>query len=73
MLAYPDKLDLSVNQGIADILRQASTKFRTADANAASLFEVAADTIETMCDALKAQEQLIGDLVDAINEGEGHG
>lgn len=68
----PAKLDLSFNQQIADNMRRAAAKFRSHNANAASLFEVAADTIEGMCDVVKAQEVLIDAIIDTI-EGDHHG
>lgn len=62
---YPDRLNLADQQRIADILREAVP---FASAEIATMLNVAADTIESMCDALKSQERLTLATIDTINQ-----
>ncbi len=69
MIKKPIRIDFKPEQAIADMLREAEAQMRQTNENAARLFGVASDLIESMCDALKAQQDLVDDLIDEINKG----
>lgn len=60
-----EKLDLSHSQTVADTLREAAGQLPGMP-EIASMLTIGADNIETLCDALKAQETTIIALRDGI-------
>jgi hypothetical protein len=71
-MALPEikRVELEHPQLIADKLRETAGVVQSSMPEIATALTIGADQIESLCDAIKAQETLIGELVALIRKGE---